>query len=130
MTDYSGCSKTDPHIKFFWKILRERFNNEQRVKFLIFVWGRSRLPVTEDDFEKKFTINMHHSSGSADMYFPIAHTCFFSVDMPAYSSLDVMYQKLLWAMNNCTSIDADGGPIGTRPIGPQDSDDELETLFD
>jgi len=131
MTDYDGCSKDDSHIKFFWKMMRERFNNEQRVRFLVFVWGRSRLPLTSDDFEKKFTIQGHPSSGgNPDAFFPIAHTCFFSVEMPCYTSLDIMTQKILWAMNNCSSIDADGGPMGQRPVGPTDSDDELDTLFD
>eukprot|EP00466_Bigelowiella_natans_P005441 jgi/Bigna1/39801/e_gw1.36.36.1 len=131
MTDYEGGKKDEPHIKFFWKMMRERFNNEQRVKFLVFVWGRSRLPVTAADFEKKFTIQSHHgSAANPDAFFPIAHTCFFSIELPKYTSLDIMTKKVLWAMNNCTSIDADGGPMGGRPVGNTESDDELETLFD
>jgi len=42
-----------------------------------------------------------------DQYFPIAHTCFFSIELPRYSSKDICYAKLLWAVNNCVSIDAD-----------------------
>eukprot|EP00954_Amorphochlora_amoebiformis_P027789 1387878-Amorphochlora_amoeboformis.AAC.1 len=30
MTDYQSCSKKDPHIKNFWEMIRNRFNNEER----------------------------------------------------------------------------------------------------
>jgi HECT-domain (ubiquitin-transferase) len=31
----------------------------------------------------------------------VAHTCFFSLELPAYSSLEVMTKKLLYAIYNC-----------------------------
>ena len=42
-----------------------------------------------------------------DQYFPVAHTCFFSIELPRYTSREIAYTKLLWAINNCESIDAD-----------------------
>ena len=42
-----------------------------------------------------------------DAYFPVVHTCFFSIELPKYTSRDVCYKQLLWAINNCQSIDAD-----------------------
>jgi E3 ubiquitin-protein ligase HERC2 len=41
------------------------------------------------------------------MYLPIAHTCFFSIDLPAYTSREVMKEKLMYAITHCQSIDAD-----------------------
>ena len=42
-----------------------------------------------------------------DQYFPVAHTCFFSIEWPQYSSQQVAFDKLLYAINNCVAIDAD-----------------------
>ena len=36
---------------------------------------------------------------------PRAHTCTFKVDMMLYSSLDIMREKLLYAMQNATGIE-------------------------
>ena len=52
-------------------------------------------------------IHTKDCAGAPDQYFPIAHTCFFSIELPRYSSKDICYAKLLWAVNNCVSIDAD-----------------------
>lgn len=44
-----------------------------------------------------------------DQSFPLAHTCFFSIQLPPYSSDDILRHKLLYAMYNCGSMDADVG---------------------
>jgi len=36
---------------------------------------------------------------------PRAHTCTFKVDMMEYSSLEIMREKLLYAMENATGIE-------------------------
>lgn len=105
MTVYDGCQKSDPHIVLFWKMLRERLDDEERCKFLRFVWGRSRLPLRAEEFERKLKISrMHKSDAAPDDYLPISHTCFFSIDLPRYSSLDAMHQKVLYAITHCVAI--------------------------
>lgn len=47
ITTYSKCSATHDVIKRFWKVLAS-FENEDRKKYLRFVWGRTRLPLKED----------------------------------------------------------------------------------
>ena len=37
----------------------------------------------------------------------MAHTCFFSLELPAYSSASVCYERLLYAVTHCQSIDID-----------------------
>ena len=37
----------------------------------------------------------------ADDYLPVAHTCFFSLELPPYSSQEIMRTKLLYAVYNC-----------------------------
>ena len=42
-----------------------------------------------------------------DKYLPIGHTCFFSIDLPNYSTIDILREKLIYALDNCLTIDAD-----------------------
>jgi hypothetical protein len=42
-----------------------------------------------------------------DQYLPKAHTCFFSINLPRYSGKQIMREKLLYAISNCTEMDAD-----------------------
>ena len=96
-----------PHVRFFWQVL-ESFAPEQRRAFLKFIWGRNRLPFTEEDWgDARMRIHTKDCNGNPDQYFPVAHTCFFSIELPRYSTKDIAYAKLLWAVNNCVSIDAD-----------------------
>ena len=94
------------HVRFFWAVL-EAFTTEQRRLFLKFIWGRNRLPLTEDDWgDQRMKIHTLDKA-NPDAYFPVVHTCFFSIELPKYTSRDVCYKQLLWAINNCQSIDAD-----------------------
>jgi len=131
MTSYSGCSASDAHIRLFWEMYRNRFTDEQRALWLVFVWGRSRLPLTEADFERKFTISSHsRSSANQDTLFPIGHTCGFSVEMPKYSNTESMYGKITWAINYSNEIDADGGSANmSNTLSFADDDDGEPSLF-
>ena len=33
-TEYDGCSNSDPHVRFFWAVMRTRFDDEQRAQLL------------------------------------------------------------------------------------------------
>lgn len=73
-----------------------------------FVWGRSRLPLTAAGFKtQKFRIQQFNRT-PPDQYMPVAHTCFFSLELPRYSSLQVTREKLRYAIFNCQAIDGDG----------------------
>eukprot|EP00466_Bigelowiella_natans_P014826 jgi/Bigna1/51607/estExt_Genewise1Plus.C_20019 len=124
MTRYQGCTANDTHIQFFWQIMRERFDEMERAKFLKFVWGRARLPVRAADFQTHFTINVLPTAGSPDSYMPIGHTCFFSIDMPKYTNLAMMHKRLLYAITHCEAIDADYGPENIQVADEGDSDDD------
>ncbi|DAZ99415.1 TPA: hypothetical protein N0F65_004048 [Lagenidium giganteum] len=118
-TEYSSCSATDEHIVWFWQVLRN-FSHEERSAFLRFVWGRSRLPATEKDFPQLFKLqsfNKAQPGRNLDGYLPIAHTCFFAVEVPRYSSAEVLKDKLLYAIYNCQEIDADGDSVAANQLG-------------
>jgi hypothetical protein len=48
---------------------------------------------------------MSHSA--PDTRLPAATTCYFTLKLPAYSSLEVMTQKMRYVIANCAEIDAD-----------------------
>lgn len=109
-TEYDDdVSPTDAHIQSFWRVLRS-FDDCDRSQFLRFVWARSRLPSKTADFQQKFKIHSPTGDGpreEPDQYLPKAHTCFFSINLPRYSSDEVMAKKLRYTMYNCIEMDAD-----------------------
>jgi hypothetical protein len=42
-----------------------------------------------------------------DAYLPVAHTCYFSLELPCYSSVEVMRRRLEYAMTEGVAIDLD-----------------------
>lgn len=105
-----GLSKSHPTVLNLWSALQS-FSVEERQLFLRFVWGRNRLPAADSDWSQAFVINtMTPASGSSstmDDLLPAAHTCFFQLDLPAYSTAEVMRSKLLYAVHHCQAIDTD-----------------------
>lgn len=55
----------------------------------------------------------------------VSHTCFFTIDLPAYSSEEVMYDRLNYAIVSCSSIDGDGMMNEATNIGRVDSDEDM-----
>mmetsp|Transcript_8955 Transcript_8955/g.19720 ORF Transcript_8955/g.19720 Transcript_8955/m.19720 type:complete len:350 (+) Transcript_8955:1474-2523(+) len=110
VTEYSSCSASDPHVRFFWTAMRE-FDHEERAALLKFTWGRTRLPLSAGEFTQRFKIQSFNKS-PPDAYYPVAHTCFFSLELPRYSSLEILKDKLRYAIFNCEAIDGDDGSSG------------------
>ena len=67
-------------------------NNEELSLLIRFCWGRSRLPPL-----KEFTTKMRLTPGDGRL--PIAHTCFFSIELPDYENEDEMRHGLLTAIH-------------------------------
>ena len=106
----SRRSERDAHVGYFWEVM-EALEHEERRAFLRFTWGRSRLPLDHASFEQQFKIQSFGRS-PADRYYPVAHTCFFSLELPAYSSRAVMRERLRYAIHNCEAIDGDQTGVG------------------
>ena len=45
--------------------------------------------------------------GNVDGHLPVSHTCFFQLDLPAYSTKEIMREKLVYAITHCQAIDLD-----------------------
>lgn len=108
VVEYEGYKESDAVIQYFWETLRELSNVERKV-FLQFVWARNRLPLKESDFEAPFKIQKDSSSNKdhTDNVLPSASTCFFSLTLPEYSTKTVLKDKLLFAINNVTTMETD-----------------------
>lgn len=113
----AGLSETNRHIQHFWTVLHT-FTQSQLQAFVKFACNQERLPVVRDGHGDP------HSSESLPPPYPMkvapadrmshddttddnpdrrlirAETCIFLVKLPAYSSLEVMRQKLLFSISN------------------------------
>jgi len=83
------------------KVLSE-FSDEQRAQFLQFTWARSRLPSEMGTYRMQIFIIETKHDHSRDRSLPTSETCFFNVNLPHYSSIDILRQKLLQALECCT----------------------------
>ncbi|CAE7873681.1 HERC1, partial [Symbiodinium sp. KB8] len=97
-TTYVKYKDTNAVVVNFWKVLEE-FTNEERVLFLRFVWGRTRLPAAGRWNEKPFKLTKLVKMGTDDTTLPIAHTCFMQLELPPYSTKEIMKKRLLTAMH-------------------------------
>ena len=80
-------------------------SEEEKVLFMIFVSGRSRLPANPtSDLNQRFQIMKvdHPVDG-----LPTAQTCFFQLRLPPYSTKRIMAERMRYAINHCRTIDAD-----------------------
>jgi hypothetical protein len=82
------------------------------------------------DFGSLAQITRKSTPGDPNLAFPCAHTCFFQIDLPAYTDKKKARDKILYAITYCRSIDADEGYSGGREAmslgwGEDDDDDGL-----
>ncbi|KAI0644511.1 hypothetical protein C8Q79DRAFT_912719 [Trametes meyenii] len=100
-TEYNGYTSSDPVIVWFWRALKS-FTREERAKLLSFATGTSRVPlggfVELQGVQGTQRFSIHKAYGDADRL-PQAHTCFNQIDLPQYSSYEMLRQQLLLAIN-------------------------------
>lgn len=108
VVEYEGYNEEDQVVTFFWEVLREMTTSERKL-FLQFVWARNRLPLKESDFDAPFKIQKDTKAISEDGDYPLpsASTCFFSLSLPDYPKKEVLKQKLLFAIENVTTMESD-----------------------
>ena len=64
------------------------------------------LTRIRDGFHRRFKITRFDKTLS-DRYFPVTHTCFFALELPAYSTHELMKARFRYAIQNCEAIDGD-----------------------
>uniref|UniRef100_A0A4W6C7G9 HECT-type E3 ubiquitin transferase n=1 Tax=Lates calcarifer TaxID=8187 RepID=A0A4W6C7G9_LATCA len=115
---YRDITESHQLICWFWQSLEE-FTNEERVLFLRFVSGRSRLPSNPADITQKFQIIKVDRPING---LPTAQTCFFLLRLPPYTSQAILAERLRYSIHNCPSIDMDNYML-THNTDPADSSD-------
>ncbi|KAH8107868.1 hypothetical protein BXZ70DRAFT_1014411, partial [Cristinia sonorae] len=100
-TEYNGYTSSDPVIVWWWRALKS-FNREERAKVLSFATGTSRVPlggfVDLQGVQGVQRFSIHRAYGDTDRL-PSAHTCFNQIDLPQYSSYEMLRQQLLLAIH-------------------------------
>jgi len=126
-TNYSAdLLASDAHIVWFWEVLTE-FSEQNKAKFIRFAWAQERLPSDDDEFVLTHTRLMikpsSHASKSAnqDRLLPKADTCFFNLELPKYSSKQILKEKLMFAITMSLSMNGDD---------PQSRDDQAQPFRD
>lgn len=88
-------------IHHFWQFVLS-LSNEMRAKLVQFVTGTSRIPMSGfrelygSTGLQQFTIELWGNEGQL----PRAHTCFNRLDLPPYSSYNLLKKKLLQSIDN------------------------------
>lgn len=105
-TEYrSGYHDNHPVIQWFWHAI-EKFDNERRLRLLQFVTGTSSIPyegfaaLRGSNGPRKFCIEKWGKPTSL----PRAHTCFNRLDLPPYTSYEMLYEKLLLAVEESSTF--------------------------
>ncbi|KAL0569802.1 E3 ubiquitin-protein ligase tom1 [Marasmius crinis-equi] len=100
-TEYNGYTSSDPNIVWWWRALKS-FNRDERAKVLSFATGTSRVPlggfVELQGVQGNQKFSIHKAYGDSDRL-PQAHTCFNQIDLPQYSSYEMLRQQLLLAIS-------------------------------
>ncbi|KRX10837.1 HECT-domain-containing protein [Pseudocohnilembus persalinus] len=85
----SGYTENSDIIKWLWQILRYDWNEDQKSQFLFFVTGGFKVP--HGGF-KEYQIEFYKEDNPNQL--PVAHTCSRGLDLPAYSSKEILKEKL------------------------------------
>jgi E3 ubiquitin-protein ligase HERC2 len=91
------CVRAYFPIRHFWTAF-DTLSQEDRRRLVSFAYGRSRLPRNYGDLQHRFKLTVLNPSGNPDNYLPLAHTCFFHIELPRYTSPDICRAKLLIAI--------------------------------
>ena len=107
-----GLTEHHPLAVAFWDTLTNVFSDEERRRFVRFAWGQERLPSTHAEYAANnvrllLNLKKKEDGASVDRVLPTAQTCFFIVELPEYSSREVLTEQLRKAVNLDCGLDGD-----------------------
>lgn len=91
------------YVKRFWKVV-DRLNDEQKKLLLRFITTLTRLPNPVINPSFKLQIDKM-ATKTPDESLPTASTCFNRLHLPTYSDDDIAYQKILYAIQFCQTME-------------------------
>lgn len=101
LLQFTGFNRKSKIPQWLKEIILE-FDEIALRKFLVFVTGTPSLP-TADDGIAQYHINVRGQYRSTAL--PIAHTCFFHLDIPDYKEKEMLLTKLLYAIDNSSTFE-------------------------
>jgi hypothetical protein len=106
----------DVHENMLFEVL-ERFTTDERMAFIKFATGRTRLPAPEQKWTSRLLVQFNTSlpNETKDNYLPFASTCLSVINIPLYSSVDIMEKRIRTALTFGSDIERDH-PINTDEL--------------
>lgn len=113
-TKYDGrYGEKHQTIHHFWEAM-DTLSQEDLRLFLKFVWGRTRLPpdgslkwgegMKISEYTDYNYRSVEEQRRPVDGILPRAHTCFFQLDLPMYTTYDSLLDRLTFAIRNCITV--------------------------
>ncbi|CAK6973243.1 uncharacterized protein LOC128359488 [Scomber scombrus] len=94
-----GYHAGHPTIQMFWEVVDE-LTEDQKTAFLWFVTGFEKVPILGVDTIKMTVRVKQVEDLSYDQYYPETHTCFSILELPIYSTKEIMRDRLTEALSN------------------------------
>ena len=92
----------EQYYERFWRSV-DRLTNDQKHHLLQFITTLRRIPIQKS---LNFVIKIDKlASDKPDMTLPTSSTCTNTLFWPSYSSDEIAYQKLLYSIMNCQTLD-------------------------
>ena len=95
-TNRHTWDSTHPIIQNFWSIIHS-LTLEQKQKFLLFVTGSSKSPIGG---LAKLGMKIQRMGPDSELL-PTSHTCFNTLLLPEYNSIEKLKDRLIKAINEC-----------------------------
>ncbi|XP_067901927.1 probable E3 ubiquitin-protein ligase HERC3 isoform X2 [Heterodontus francisci] len=92
---YNGYTETARAVRNFWQVF-ENLEEEMKKQFLAFLSGSERIPA--GGIRNLSITILNTSSNEPDSSYPRAYTCTRTLDLPNYSSIEILREKLLHAI--------------------------------
>eukprot|EP00020_Sapocribrum_chincoteaguense_P008843 CAMPEP_0170737446 /NCGR_PEP_ID=MMETSP0437-20130122/4129_1 /TAXON_ID=0 /ORGANISM="Sexangularia sp." /LENGTH=1095 /DNA_ID=CAMNT_0011075829 /DNA_START=68 /DNA_END=3355 /DNA_ORIENTATION=- len=101
-TVYVGWEESHPTVQHFWSVVSS-FTDSQASAFLNFIRGSDRLPAGGPAALPPFTLQRAGSAETVELL-PTASTCFFTLLLPPYDSLELCRERLTKAIEYCAGF--------------------------
>jgi len=100
---YRGFTNISPVIQWFWQVVEE-FDHHHLALLVQFITGTSKIPLEGfkalQGMHGIQPIQIHRASGVDRL--PSAHTCFNQLDLPEYTSCEILKTQLVTAITECS----------------------------
>lgn len=101
-TSLAGYQENDPIISNFWQVLND-YSDDNRRKLIKFVTSVSRPPLLGfRELKPSFALQR---AGEDETRLPTASTCVNLLKLPPYSTKEILWQKLTYAINSEAGFD-------------------------